>query len=223
MLSTRNLTHRSFSLLTAAGLSTLLAGCPQPDASFDDFAARYAKANPPGPAAAGGETVQEVEGDFLFTLSATLKPEKPLLFVAKLTTTDAGLTLNVQPLAIDRKTLVGEAHDLGPYPIEDGGKLVADLPELTIPGEANPITKCTTPGMCSGSEIVADAALAGAVCEDFICGDVTGKVTKPLPLPLSSPTKSSKFTMQRLEKPGEYPEPPEINCEHDLALTVDKI
>src|SRR6185503_10481557 len=115
---------------------------------------------------------QKVEGDFLFALSSSLGKTKPLLFVAKLSTGDAGLTLNVQALAIDRKTLVGEPQDLGPFPIAAGGKLVADLPELTIPGEANPITKCSTPGMCDGSVIVADSALDGAVCEDFSCGTV---------------------------------------------------
>src|SRR6185436_11271114 len=76
MLSTRNLLKRSSSLLAVAGVSVLLAGCPQPDASLDDFAARYTKANPPGPPAACGQTVQKVEGDFLFALSSSLGKTK---------------------------------------------------------------------------------------------------------------------------------------------------
>jgi hypothetical protein len=219
MLSSISTHLRLRMVLTILGVGAFCTGCPDPDGSFDDFVVRYGQTHKPGPPAACGETVTEIEGDFLFALSASISAEKPLLFAAKLSMEAGGVKFNVQPLAIDRKTLVGMPIDIGPFPIDDKGKLVADLPELTVPGEANPITKCAKPPMCDTSVIVADTALDGAVCKDFICGDVTGATSKPLKLQL----KDSTFTLERLDKPGEYPEPPQINCAGALAKPVSEI
>ena len=184
--------------------AAFLTGCPDPQAEFDDFEARYEETKPPPVVAACGETVQSVEGDFLFALSAQIDAEKPILFLASIVTEADGMHVSVTPLeAADRKTLIPPPLEIGPYPIDAEGNFVAALPQLTIPGAANPIT---------GSEIVATTTLSGAVCENLLCGDVTGQVTEPLMLDLAGST----FAMARVMG-TDYPEPPVIDCSGKTA------
>ncbi|MCC6523610.1 MAG: hypothetical protein IT373_13215 [Polyangiaceae bacterium] len=160
-------------------------------------------------------TAGEVDGEFFFALSAFLNPQKPVVFDSTLTTTQGanGLeySLDLQPLAAsDRTTPVGSVIHVGPLPVDADGTFDSALPELTVPGAANPITV--------GSDIVATITLHGELCgtADFICGPVTGNTTKPLPLNLAS-NPGSNFTMERVTTPGTYPEPPQINCAGALA------
>src|SRR5262249_1555241 len=137
MASVRSLLSLSATLFLGLGL----IGCPNPDGSFDDFAER-ADAVPKsdaGPGACGDVPVDKAEGDFFLALAA-VQVTKPVTFFAKLTTDAAGLHMNVQPFAyVDRTTLVGTPMDLGPFPIDAQGNFVADLTEITVVGEANPI------------------------------------------------------------------------------------
>jgi len=197
----------------AVALGLGLSGCADPEGEFKAFEERKAANQGSGgttacdPPAAG-----EADGDFLFALSATLAPNKPILGVVGITTTDGAngteMSVNLQPLsATDRKTAVGTADDFGPYALNADGTVAIEIASLITPGEANPIT---------GSEINAsDVVLGGQVCgvKDFYCGTVTGNVTKPLPLDLVGST----FTLERITTPGTYPEPPKINCAGDLA------
>ena len=203
--------HESHFALRFAGAAALLcavpflAGCPDPQGEFDDFSARYEATKPPPVEAACGTTVQTVEGDFFFALAAKLSPKTPITFKAVVTTEADGMHFSITPLdRMDRKTPIGDVAELGNYPIDADGNFTAAFPEMTIPGDANPIT---------GSPIVATVSLSGAVCEDLICGDVSGTVTSPIMLDLAG---GSTFTMVRVE--GEnYPEPPIINCAGDPA------
>lgn len=193
-------------LLGCAGLVIGLAGCPDPNGAYDDFVARAGKIPPPPPGECG-QTVDTVEGEFFFALSSQLAKKKPITFLATLTTDDEdGLSMTLQPLdKADRATPIGPAIEVGPYPIVDGG-FTATLPELVVPGAANPI---------SAADIRAQIRLVGSVCADFICGTVEGQVIEPVMIALDP--MNSRFTMERVTTPGEYPVPPQINCTGDLA------
>jgi len=154
--------------------------------------------------------VGAADGERLLTLSTPLSPSAPVLFAATLTTADGGGTflfsLSLAPLAAaDRETVVAPPFDSGPFQVAAGGSFAASLPPLSVPGEANPI---------SGTELeVTGAVLSGTLCApaDFICGDLTGDLTKPVTMSL----QGSTFTLERVV--GSYPEPPRINCDGDLA------
>jgi len=216
---------RSALLLLASGLlacSASLLGCADPEGEFNAFTDRYAKiettttSGDGGGGSGGGNAcalpeAAAVSGDFILTLSAKLNPQKPFLFLAKVTSESMGdglgVSMNVRSLAAaDRKTLVGDAVDVGPYPLEADGTFVMELPELKIPGEANPIT---------GSEVTANATLTGSICApgEFGCGAVTGEVVTSSGLSLK--LEGSTFTFQKVT--GEaYPEAV-INCAGDKA------
>ncbi len=200
-----------------------LLGCPNTEGEYNNFGERYDAINNvtassstgAGGGCAAPSKVGELDGEFLFVLSA--KPagaKKPVLFDTKLTTAmgASGLefSMDFQPLqAVDRKTPVGTPLKLGPYPISKGGGFDAKFPPLTVVGDANPILP--------GQEITAEVEIIGKFCApaDFVCGIVNGNVTKPVPIDLSKP--QSTFTMTRLTTPGAYPEPPKINCAGELA------
>jgi hypothetical protein len=208
--------------LAAVGTGLLLsassAACVDPAGALDDFNERAAEADfstSTTSGAGGGDACAvpaagEVDGNYLFALSAKIAKTKPVLFYAKLTTEDASglnFSLNLQPLnAKDRKTPEGDAIDVGPYPVAADGTFSAALPMLTVAGAANPV---------SGSLLEATVTLVGTLCApaDFICGDVTGSVTKPIAIP---DLTGSAFTMQRITDEAAYPEPL-INCAGDPA------
>jgi hypothetical protein len=191
---------------------SVVAGCPDPDASFDAFTAR-AKLVPPPPVGACGPTVTSVHGTFFFALSTQVARNRPFVFLTTVTTESGGLMMNLQPLsADDRATSVGTAIAVGPFPIAADGSFVGRLPTLAIVADANPI---------SASELEAEVTLRGTVCENFICGSVDGTMTKPSALELTA--DKSSFTLERVEPAGEYPEPPEINCSGDLAVPVGSL
>ncbi|MBI4706286.1 MAG: hypothetical protein HY744_34755 [Deltaproteobacteria bacterium] len=164
----------------------------------------------------------QIAGDYLFALSAYLDPSNPVLFAAKVTAAPGSggaieLGLHLEALAAaDRKTVVGnEPEDFGPFTAGADGCFDGELGHVAVAGAANPI---------SGSNLVVEeAVLHGALCApgDFHCGTVTGKVTEPIPVDLSS-KGGSHFTLQRLDEPGKYPEPPYINCEKDEAKPLEK-
>lgn len=197
----------SIAVIGALALALAAAGCADPDGQFEAFGTRYDQDNATStaPFDAGPcppTKVGEADGDYFFTLAAKINKKKPLALLAKLTTQamGAGVTfkLDLQPLlAADQKTPTGVPFNgLGPYAVASDGSFTAALPELTVPGNGNPVT---------GTDLVATVTLAGHLCGkgDFICGDVTGNVTKPLPLDL----KGSSFTLQRITDPTKYPTP----------------
>lgn len=193
--------RRSVSVCLALFGLVALAGCPDPQATFDDFSKRYDKINGGGSSSsttgAGGGCAApmagELDGDFLFSLSAKLKPKKAIAFLMKVTTTDdAGqlmMGLEATPLSgTDHVTPVGDPLVIPPFPVNADGTFEASLGTLTVSGAANTITP--------GSDIVATVNLQGQLCDnspDFICGTVTGQVTVPIMYDLAGST----FTMQR--------------------------
>src|SRR5262249_44684766 len=127
--------------------------------------------------------VADLNGDFLLALSAKLSPKLPILFATKSTATDAGggkitLSWTLTPLAYwDRATPVPPDITFDPSTINADGTWAVDPPVIAVPGDANPLTH---------ANIEADVALDGNFCKGaaFYCGNVSGKVTKPIPLDL---------------------------------------
>ena len=202
-----------------AGLS--LVACADPDGAFEDFNKRYAEiplaTSSSGTGGGGGApacevpVAGEVDGDYIFALSAKIAKKKPVLFLTTLTTADDNgtltMSLHMQALtATDRKTPIGDIIDIGPSPVEADGSFKIDFPTIQTPGAANPV---------SGSLLESTVTIASSLCKpaDFICGDVTGNLTKPLAIP---DLTGSTFTMQRITDPAAYPDPV-INCAKDPA------
>lgn len=209
--------------LAAAALacSPLLVSCADVEGRFDDFEARDTKIRENQGGSGGNDSGDgcirpepgAADGDFLFSLSAVLNRRKPILFLAGLTTeaTNGGLSfsLDVQALeAADRKTPTGTPITMGPYEVNADGTFVAELPPVAVPVNGNPISK---------RDIEAEITLAGSLCApaNFICGDATGNLIKPLQFDLAGST----FTMQRITDPDSYPEPV-LNCDKDPAAPL---
>jgi hypothetical protein len=189
--------------LAVLGLAGL-AGCPDPQGSFDDFGKRYDKINNAstssstgggGAPACSAPMAGAEDGDWLLGLTTQLGPTKPLAFKVTVTTTDAGggalkLGMKATPLsAMDQMTTVGAEVDLGMFDVAPDGSFVADLGTLTVPGAANPIT---------GADIVASVLLRGHFCAEvptFFCGTGEGQVTMPITFTLKP--EKTPFTMEK--------------------------
>lgn len=211
------------SLLLISGalvLSATSLGCADPEGDYEAFNERAAKVagleQPAGDCETPLPAPGEADGDFLMALSAKINPTKPIMFIARLTTAASAtgegldLSMNIQPLsAADRKTPVGTAVDVGPFPVGADAKFVADLPPLEVTGEANPLT---------GSDIQADVALSGNLCSpgEFICGEVTGEAIASITVKLDGST----FTLQKINDPASYPDIV-INCAMEPAAPLE--
>jgi hypothetical protein len=199
----------------ASLVASLLCGaCVDPGG---DFAAFESRTRPPTPKDAGGDAAEcnvapsSVAGEYLLALSVTLAPTKPIVVLTDLSTPPldggTGVLFAAQPLsAADRKTKVGPKLALGPFPVRENGTFRADMPGLSVPGAANPVT---------GGDISANVVLDGSLCGDgrSFCGTVTGNVVSPLPLDLAGST----FTLTRVDPPAEPPVRPPIDCAGDLS------
>lgn len=201
------------------GLSTAVAtlgiGCSDAQGEFDKFVERADKVGGAetgtGDDAYTGDCSKisqaDVANGYLFTLSANIKRDKPFLANATVTIDEGASTISfsIQPLdATDKTTPVGDPVPGGPFPIEADGSFVGDFGEISMVGEANPI---------SGSELATNLLLRGQPggwCAEssFVCGDVEGIASKPIK---DLDLKTSTFTFQRLTAPGVYPEPA-IDC-----------
>ncbi|AGP40819.1 hypothetical protein BE04_17515 [Sorangium cellulosum] len=222
MLFSRSIrTTLASAALPCLASAALLVGCADPEGRFGDFEARdttvrehQAGSGGSDGTGGGGEGCPPepgaVDGEFFFNLSARISPRTPIVFVADLTTeaSDGGLSFSMtfQPLeAADRRTPTGPSVDVGPYALSEDGTFAAELPTIVVPGNANPI---------SGGELEATITLSGRLCApaDFVCGDVTGTVARPISLDL----KGSTFAMERITDPDSYPAAV-INCKKDPA------
>lgn len=189
-------------------------GCVDPEGDYDEFQDRDKKTTPvkgEGCGASDGgacapTSASAVQGQWLFALAATLGPTKPILFFADVVATDVSggveWTWTITPLDAKTRTPLSALPELKPSTIPSDGAWTVDLDPIAVPGAANPLT---------GSDIEADAALAGNVCggSDFFCGDVTGNVTKPITLDLAG----SKWTMAKLTTPNTAPESIFVDCD----------
>ena len=169
-------------------LLPLLAGCPTPSKTFDEFLGRYPPARIVDMALPPGSTF-DVTGSFLLSISTIVAPDKPLVFRATNVLTPnadgtAALDMELQPLSVldkdpangkpDRKA-VGNNISLKKIPVDKMGNFTADLGMQMVVGEANPI---------SGSPITATLKLIGVLrSKDRMCGGIEGSVTSPIMVP----------------------------------------
>jgi hypothetical protein len=205
-------------------LGGLCVGCVDPEGDYEEFQERDKKttgikgegcgvSDPDGGDAAppcNPTSASALQGQWLFALAATLGPDKPILFFADVVATDVAdgveWTWTITPLDAKTRTPLTALPTLAPSVVPSSGAWTVDLAPIAVPGAANPIT---------GSDIEADANLAGNVCggRDFFCGDVTGNVTKPVSLKLDG----SKWTMAKLPAPDTLPETIFVSCECEPA------
>ncbi len=208
-----------------------LSSCADPAGAFDDFTARSsvdsgstgAGGSGASPGDAGGCLLPdptELEGELLFSISAVISPETPVLLVMSTTAVanDDGIVVTFVMQAIsatDRMTPVGPALPPETLTVAADGTFSANVQEVTIDGRANPIT---------GTEIFGTIAFGGRFCSsrppdenlvEFACGDVTGMLERPLAIPL----EGSTFALQRVPPGGQLPSPV-INCAMDPAATL---
>ncbi len=191
-------------LLFPVGVALGLAGCPDPEARYDEFVSRSAtergKGDPdfgrfdPDAGLDDGGMAQRPDpsGTFLFALATELDPGKPLLFKAVVTVDrsadpDWTLQLELTPLrswcgaafcadddATRREELPPPING-GPVPFNEDGTFEIDFGTITAPGGTNAI---------SGAEIIATLNLFGRTQGGTICGAISGALSQPFEFPL---------------------------------------
>jgi len=193
--------------------------CADPQGQFDAFNQRAAMDQPPVPDGGTGGAATctppkagVLDGEYYFSLSAKISPGEPVVFTAQLTSADGpkGLTFSATLQALsahDRKTPVGPTSMIGPFDVDANGGFDAMLPQMTVVAAANPLLP---------QDLTAQVNLIGTVCTPagFYCGQVTGNVSKPVPIP---DLTGSTFTMQIVKDPANLPAPL-INCANDPAM-----
>ena len=174
------------------------------------------------------EPAGPADGKYLFALSAgQVVADKPLLFDAdvKIVEGSAGAELDITltPLGTPYRAIestpmtpVGAAIPLGAYPIATDGTFTAELPQITVAGDANSI---------SPRDLEATVVMKGTICGNaegeglvklgFFCGTISGQVTEPIDIDLEEAKNSFTF----LKYDGALPGEADIlyNCNGDVA------
>ncbi len=183
-------TRRALSLsshLVPVLLGLVLGACPNPEAQFDDFAARIPDASPPiQPDVPPFETIPDVSGTFLTGLTNDLivgAGAQPVQFLSTQTVDKSSgkymLTLSLQPLSVTTRLPVGSPIAYAPIEVAANGTFMATVATLTVPAEADPL-----PGNL-GPIVATDVVIKGQILSaDAHCGTVEGTVTAPIPADL---------------------------------------
>lgn len=174
-------------LLALLLLDLAFTGCVDPQSRFESFVARTSDARKAKDAGrtSDGERF-DWSGRYLLALEAPVAPSTPLLFrldaavAADLTRVDLG----IQPLASDMsatpRTAVGVEVNVKGAAYDERGHFDAKIPEISVPGSANPI---------SGADIIASVELMGTALQangkPVLCGSASGQVTLPIMLDLA--------------------------------------
>jgi hypothetical protein len=180
----------SRTLLTLAIVLPALSGCPDPQARFDEFVGRVPDANvittidaPPL------EELPDITGEHLLGFAPVIAPDTPFQFIATATLTQnmdgtGMLDLSMVALDITNRMPVGGTTTVSQVPVSTSGSFTLHFTDVTIPGEANPIT---------GSPIFAPVVdLIGVIrSTDRFCGTVEGMVTSPIEIDLMGSTFSA--------------------------------
>lgn len=175
------------------------------------------------PEAVAGITAEQLTGDYLFVVSTNVLPKAPVLFVSQIRAERVGdqLVLKLRQQALDKTDRVTPVSLWGPWQtgtIDAEGHFESDTLAARIPSEANSIVS-----LDADAEIVLHGVLSDAVDVashegpiDFLCGSVTGKIVRPIPI---DDLTGSTFTATRIadiDDPSTYPEVV-INCDRDPA------
>jgi hypothetical protein len=205
--------YRRASVLSTLAAVHLVAGCPDPGARFDEFAARVPDAQLapegcPTPSMPALPMIPDVSGSALFALKiAFLGTLPPIQLIANQTLTRSGntaeLDLTLQFLTRDRAQLVGDVITVNDVAVAPSGELCFRIEELSIPGEASP----------TGSAARAEAVIVSGriVSADLGCGDASGTVTMPVRNPLTGSTWGNQ-RIQAGQMGAQLPTPPVFAC-----------
>jgi hypothetical protein len=169
-------------------------------------------------------TPEQLSGDFFFVVSTKLLPRAPAVFLAQIKAEREGdhivMYLRQQPLSkTDRATPVALWGPWDRGTVDEDGNFVSDTINARIPAEANPIT---------GFDTDAEIALAGSMSEafdlashegqvDFMCGQITGRILRPLAIDDLTGSTYTATRIADIDDPSTYPADVVINCQGDLA------
>lgn len=197
--------------LVALVLALAPVGCADARGRFEDFQDRLKQSDagrdgpdaesdtcsPPPPGA--------ISGPALLALDTTFSVGHPILLLGMLETPELDGTTAVHFVyhaldSLDRKTIVGEELEVGPYALE-GGKLAAKVPESTLDGDANPILH--------GAPITSEMTLLGSICglRPYYCGTLVGSTSGLISGPFTG-----HFAITLLDGPNAVPRAPRFGC-----------
>ncbi|HKO50699.1 MAG TPA: hypothetical protein VJV79_23425 [Polyangiaceae bacterium] len=205
-------------LLALALGAAELVGCADARGRFEDFQARSQNSDAaPEPNDSG--TLDEthdggpctppapgtVTGPALLATETNLAAGRPILFLGQIDTPEVDHVTAVHFVyraldSLDRSTRVGDELSVGPFPLH-GGKLVAQVPESELHGNANPVLH--------GAPITSEMTLTGHICgvRRFYCGTLQGSSTGLVTGPFSG-----RFGITLLSAPDAVPETPRFGC-----------
>mgnify|MGYP001554675770 CR=1 FL=1 len=203
----------------ASGLALALTGCADASGRFQQFEDRRVALEGNAGAPGGGESAGGadggcqppapgvVHGSALLALETTTLPGSAILFFGQIETPEldgaTAVKYSYKALdATDRRTLVGEPLEVGPFALAGDGHFDAETAESTLPGSANAILP--------GVEITSVLTLHGTICgvSDFYCGTVTGDVSAPI----EGPT-TGQFGLLLVPSIDDIPERPRFGCD----------
>lgn len=160
---------------------------------------------------------EQARGSYLLVVSTVVAPRIPVVVLTEIDADENGdeleLKLRVRTLSkLDRKTPVGPWSDWMPATLAADGTLHSEPLAITIPADANAIT-----GFDTDAEITLNGAInvGGDESSDaavrFICGDLTGRILRPIPI---DDLSGSTFTATRIDDVDDVDSYPEavINC-----------
>jgi hypothetical protein len=194
--------RRATPLCLAASLFALGACGPDTEARWNEYLDETNDAREAAAAAGSCEgdacAACDISGYHLVGLETLLGPGVPIQFMTEVISDGDTATFSFQPLSLDMGSTdspreeVGDAIVVSDVPIVDG-TFIIDFGEVTVTGEANPI---------SGGDIVATIVLEGRILSaDAWAGTVTGMATSPV----SADLVGSTFGAYRVSDPSERP------------------
>lgn len=193
-------------------LCVFALSCVDTKLPFDEFTERQADKNKRdemmggmGRVLDGGclmPTEKQIAGAYLFAMSASPAPERPILALLTIKPRAEGDKivgeLTFEPLSVeDSMSTVGVKND-GTFELS-GTDLTTPPFHVVLPGNANPVQV----GLNAEAdfELVSQLCLDGVMTVDFFCGDAKGNITVPLTLPL----EGSTFGAVRVEPGKPFP------------------
>lgn len=210
--------HRTLAVVAAMGGLGLGAasGCADPEGALNDFTERdcaskgqpYDETGCAKIISAGGcepPLPGEVDGRYLFVISAVILPNLPVLFQADITTAAGAEGLEVTMVLDgidrdDRQTPLGDPKPFPPFTVDDEGRFSTDPVDFGLPGEANSLT---------GNDATVNITLQGRFCKtDLNCGALNGQTVMPAGIML----EGSTFTIMPAPAGEPFPDPV-LDCE----------
>jgi hypothetical protein len=213
--------------LTLALCAAATTGCADARGRFEDFQNRLQDGGAETSGGAGATSIDSgildqtydgglctppapgtVTGAALLAVSTSLAAGHPILFLGTIDTPAFDDTTAVHFVyraldSLDRRTLVGERLEVGPFPLHDG-QLTAAVAESELDGDANPVLH--------GAPITSEMTLSGHICgvQAFYCGTVEGRSTG-----LITGAFTGRFGITRLSEATSIPERPRFGCATD--------